>query len=51
MLIISSIAAVRKLDLSFFFEDIEQDMKLGFVNLAKIVLLTWIAKAVKDESH
>ena len=28
-------------------EDIEQDMKLGFVNLTKKVSLTWIAKAAK----
>ena len=32
-------------------EEIEQDMKLGFVNLTKKVSLIWIAKAAKDESH
>jgi len=31
-------------------QEVEQDMKLGFVDLAKKVSLTWIAKAAKDES-
>ena len=32
-------------------EKIEWVMQLGFVNLAKKVLLTWISKLTKDESH
>ena len=30
---------------------VDQVMNVGFLNLAKKISLTWIAKAAKDESH
>jgi hypothetical protein len=32
-------------------EALKQVMKLGFVNLAKKVSLTWVSRLTKDESH